>query len=217
MEAEWQALQAILTNPDVAYVLLVIGLWAVVAAWATPGTGFPEAAAVICLALAALGLIQLPVNVIGLAVVAVAVGLFVVDLKVQSVGLTLGAATGLALGSLLLFRPGAGAAVSRWLIAGATLGSLGIFGLVLSAAVRAQRLAVKTDPKAVVGMEGVATTDVDPVGAVQVRSELWTAVADGPIPAGARVRVLAVEGVRLRVVPAGRPAEKKGDGETQTE
>jgi membrane-bound serine protease (ClpP class) len=200
MAAEWLlVLQAFLTNPNVAYVLLVLGLWAVVAAWAIPGTGFPEAAAVICLVLAALGLAQLPVSLIGLALVVVSMGLFLVDVKVQSVGLTLGATTALALGSLVLFRPGEGAIVSRWLVGGATLASVGLSGLVLSAGLRAQRLAVKTDPAAVVGAEGVVITDIDPVGTVQVASELWSAVADAAIPAGTSVRVVAVEGIRLRV------------------
>lgn len=196
-----ETLEALLTDPNVAYGLLILGLWAVVAAWAMPGTGFPEAAAVICLVLAALGLAQLPVNLIGLVLVVVSIILFVVDLKVQSAGLTLGAATALALGSLFLFRPGSNLIVSRWLVGGATLATLGLFGWVLSAVVRAQRLPVKTDPRAVIGVEGVATTDLSPVGTVQVQSELWTAEAESPIPAGARVRVVDVQGVRLRVVP----------------
>ena len=203
MDAEWfEILQQILTNPNVAYALLVLGLWAAVAAWAVPGTGFPEAAAAICLVLAALGLASLPVNLIGLAMVVTAMGLFVLDLKVQSAGLTLGAAAGLALGSLFLFRPGAGVIISRWLIGIATIGSLSLFGLVLSAAVRAHRLPVKTDVEALIGAEGIVTSDLDPRGTVRVRGELWTADADEPILAGTAVRVISIDGIRLRVAPA---------------
>ena len=202
MTGEWfEILQTFLTDPNVAYGLLILGLWAAVAAWAMPGTGFPEAAATICLVLAALGLAQLPVSLIGLALVVVSVVLFLVDLKVQSVGLTLGAVTALALGSLFLFRPGTGVVVSRWLVGSATLATVGLFGWVLSAGVRAQRLPVKIDPEALIGAEGVVASDLAPVGTVQVQSELWTAEAESPIPAGARVRVVGVEGVRLRVVP----------------
>lgn len=203
MDAEWfEILQQTLTNPNVAYALLVLGLWAAVAAWAVPGTGFPEAAAAIFLVLAALGLASLPVNLIGLAMVVTAMGLFVLDLKVQSAGLTLGAAAGLALGSLFLFRPGAGVIISRWLIGIATIGSLSLFGLVLSAAVRAHRLPVKTDVEALIGAEGIVTSDLDPRGTVRVRGELWTADADEPILAGTAVRVISIDGIRLRVAPA---------------
>jgi membrane-bound serine protease (ClpP class) len=202
MDAEWfEVLQQILTNPNVAYALLVLGLWAAVASWAVPGTGFPEAAAAICLVLAALGLARLPVNLIGLAMVVTAMGLFVLDLKVQSAGLTLGAAAGLALGSLFLFRPGAGAIVSRWLIGIATVGSLSLFGLVLSAAVRAQRLPVRDDIESLIGTEGIVTSDLDPRGTVRVRSELWTADADQHIPAGTAVQVIGIDGIRLHVAP----------------
>ena len=211
MDAEWvEFLRQILTNPNVAYALLVLGLWAAVAAWAVPGTGFPEAAAAICLVLAALGLARLPVNLIGLAMVVTAMGLFVFDLKVQSAGLTLGAAAGLALGSLFLFRPGAGAIVSRWLIGLATVGTLSLFGLVLSAAVRVHRLPVKTDVESLIGAEGIVTSDLDPRGTVRVRSELWTADADELVPVGTGVKVIAIDGNRLQVVPAG-PSEGQGD------
>lgn len=202
MNGEWvQILQSLLTNPNVAYVLLLLGLWAAAAAWTVPGTGFPEGAAIICLLLAVLGLVRLPVNLIGLTLVLVSVGLFVADLKIQSTGLGVGAALGLAVGSLLLFRPGTGVVISPWVIGGVTLATFAFFIFALGAAMRAQRLAVKTDPQAIIGAEGVATSDVDPVGTVQVRSELWTALADQPIPAGTPVRVVGVEGVRLRVTP----------------
>jgi membrane-bound serine protease (ClpP class) len=202
MNGEWLAfLQGLLVNPNVAYVLLLLGLWAAAAAWTVPGTGFPEAAAIICLLLAVLGLVRLPVNLIGLALMLVSMGLFVADLKLQSTGLGVGAALGLAVGSLLLFRPGTGVALSPWVIGGVTLATFAFFGFALNAAVRAQRLAVKTDPQTIVGAEGVVTSAIDPVGTVQVRSELWTAVADTPIPVGTPVRVVAVEGVRLRVTP----------------
>jgi len=202
MGGEWLVtMQEFLTNPNVAYIFLLLGLWALAAAWTIPGTGFPEAAAVICLLLATMGLARLPVNYIGLGILLAALVLFLVDLKVQSGGLTLAAVIGLVLGSVLLFRPGEGVALSPWVIGGATVISAGLFGWAFRMAVRAQRLAVRTGTQTLVGAEGVATTPIDPTGTVQVRSELWTAVADAPIPAGTPVRVVAVEGIRVRVVP----------------
>jgi len=202
MGGEWLVtLQEFLTNPNVAYIFLLLGLWALAAAWTIPGTGFPEAAAIICLLLAAMGLARLPINYIGLGILLAALVLFLVDLKVQSGGLTLAAVIGLVIGSVLLFRPGEGVALSPWVIGGAAVVSAGLFGWAFRLAVRAQRTAARTGTQTLVGAEGVATTPIDPIGTVQVRSELWTAVADAPIPAGTPVRVVGVEGIRVRVVP----------------
>lgn len=202
MGGEWLVtLQEFLTNPNVAYIFLLLGLWALAAAWTIPGTGFPEAAAVICLLLAAMGLARLPINYIGLGILLVALILFLVDLKVQSGGLTLAAVIGLVIGSVLLFRPGEGTVLSPWVIGGATAVSAGLFGWAFRMAVRAQRLAVRTGTQTLVGAEGIATTPIAPIGTVQVRSELWTAVSETPIAAGTPVRVVAVEGVRLYVAP----------------
>jgi membrane-bound ClpP family serine protease len=84
----------LLVNPNVVYLLFVIGLWALITAIATPGTGFPEAAAVVCLALAVLGLARLPVNLAGAALIVVSVILLALDLTLRSHGaLTLGGAS----------------------------------------------------------------------------------------------------------------------------
>lgn len=208
MGGDWiVTLQEFLTNPNVAYIFLLLGLWALAAAWTLPGTGFPEAAAVLCLVLAVAGLARLPVNFVGLGVLLASLALFLVDLKVQSGGLTVVAVIGLIVGSLLLFRPGEGVALSPWVVIGAALISAGLFGWAFRMAVRAQRMAARTGPHTLIGAEGVATTPIDPVGTVQVRSELWTAVSEVPIPAGAPVRVVSVEGLRVHVVPIDRPPE----------
>ena len=190
----------LLTNPNIVYLLLIIGLWAAAAAFYVPGTGLPEVAAVLCLALAIAGLIQLPVNIVGMILIVIAVVLFVVDLKVQSVALTVGAAISLVLGSVFLFPPAEGTMrLSPWLIGGVALASLGFFGVVLSAAIRAQRLQAKVAAETVIGKRGVVTAPIDPVGTVQVQSELWTAIADEPIEAGAEIEVIALEGLRVHV------------------
>ena len=98
-------LSSLLANPNVVYVLLFIGLWATSAAVYVPGTGFLEVAAVLCLVLAVAGLAKLPVNTVGLILIVVAGLLFVISLKTQSVAATVGAATSLVLGSVLLFAP----------------------------------------------------------------------------------------------------------------
>jgi membrane-bound serine protease (ClpP class) len=126
--------------------------------------------------------------------------LFIIDLKVQSVALTVGAAVSLVMGSVFLFPPADGVPpVSPWLIGGVTLASLGFFGLALAAAIRAQRLRAKVTAETIVGKRGMVTTPIDPVGTVQVESELWTAVADEPVGPGEEVEVVGLEGLRARI------------------
>jgi membrane-bound serine protease (ClpP class) len=195
-----QVLWSLLTNPNVVYVLFIIGLWAAAAAFYVPGTGLPEVAAVICLVLAIAGLTQLPINVVGVLLIVVAGVLFVVDLKVQSVAITIGAIASLVLGSVFLFPPAEGTLrLSPLLIGVVAVASLGFFGVALSAAIRTQRLPAKAVPEVVIGKRGVVTTPIDPVGTVQVQSELWTATADEPIGVGEEIEVVAIEGLRVRV------------------
>jgi len=205
-----QVLWSLLTNPNVVYVLLIVGLWATAAAFCVPGTGMLEVAAVICLVLAIAGLTQLPVNVIGVILIVVAGVLFVVDLKVQSVAMTVGAAASFVLGSVFLFPPAEGALrLSPWLIGGVTLASLGFFAVALSAAIRVQRLRAKVAADAIVGKRGMVTTPIDPVGTVQVQSELWTAIADKPIGVDEKIEIIAVEGLRVRVTRVGSTQQRR--------
>ena len=204
-----QALWEVLTNPNAIYILLIIGLWAAASAFYVPGTGLLESLAVICLVLAIAGLTQQPTNIVGLALIIAAGVLFVVDLKVHSVGLTLVAAVALVLGSVFLFPttegpcPGEAETVrlSPWLIAGVTGLSLGFFGVAVSAVARAQRMTAKVSTADMVGRRGRAKTALEPLGTVQIESELWTAVADhdAVIEAGNGVEVVAVDGLRLVV------------------
>ena len=208
------AIWSVLTNPNVVYLLLIVGLWAAAAAVYVPGTGLLEGAAVICLVLAVVGLTQLPTRAVGLLMIIVSGVLFLVDLKVQSVAITVGGVASLVLGSVFLFRPAQDAPaaatdrLSPWLIALVALGSLVFFTGAVAAVFRAQRLQAKVDAGAVVGHIGVVAAPVDPVGTVQVQSELWTAVSETPLGEGEEVRVVALEGLKLRVVRADAPNER---------
>ena len=192
-------------------ITFIIGLWTAASAFYVPGTGLLEAVAVVCLLLAVAGLTQQPANVMGVALIFAAAVLFVVDLKVHSVGLTLVAAVALVLGSVFLFPTGEGRCpagavaltLSPWLIAGVTLVSLAFFGVAVSAVGRAQRMAAKVSEAQVVGRRGRATTALDPVGTVQIESELWSARTDKDVAvdAGDEVEVVALDGLKLIVEP----------------
>jgi membrane-bound serine protease (ClpP class) len=200
-------LWSLLTDPTVAYLLLVVGVWAVVLAASIPGTGLPEAAAVICLALAAVGLTQLPVNLAGLGLIALALVLFVLEFRLFAHGaFLLGGTVALGVGSLLLFRVenGAEAALSWVTVAGVTLTSTALFGFFIWKGLAAQRLPKLQDLSRVVGSRGVAQTDVNGQGAVYVGGESWSAQADDKITAGSPIVVLARNGLHLKVAKASK-------------
>lgn len=196
-------LWSLLTNPNVAYLLLVVGLWSAALAFFVPGTGLPEAAAVVCLGLAMIGLTRLPVNLAGLALIGLSLALFVLELKLPAHGaFLLGGAASFAVGSLFLFHPAGGEAaigVSRWLVAGTSAATLGFFGFALSKAIASQKAPPAHNPDAVVGTVGEARTALDASGSVYVGGELWSARADETIPAGEKVVVVSREGLTLKV------------------
>jgi membrane-bound serine protease (ClpP class) len=207
MQAVAETIWSLLTNPTVAYLLLIAGVWAVVIAASIPGTGLPEAAAVICLALAAVGLTQFPVNLAGLGLIALALILFVLEFRLYAHGaFLLGGTVALGIGSLLLFRVESGAeAVLSWVtVAGATLSSTALFSFFLWKGLAAQKLPKLQDVNRVVGSRGVAETDVNGQGSVYVAGESWSAHADDKIAAGSPVVVVAREGLHLKVTKASK-------------
>lgn len=212
-----ELLFSIIANPNVAYVLLVVGLIALVLAFAAPGTGFLEIAAVICLALAVVGLSRLPVNIAGLALIGVGIALFIADIKLQSGLVALGGAVALGLGSLFLFRPGESAVVvSWWLALGVTLATAAFFGFGATRAMRAMRAPVRVGDNNLVGASGVLRSALVKegahyVGTALVNGELWSVKSDVALPEGAEVVVTRVEGLTLHVCPqASLPAPRSG-------
>jgi membrane-bound serine protease (ClpP class) len=214
---------AFLANPNVAYLLLVIGLLGVVAEIVTPGAILPGVLGAICLILALVGFGQLPTNWAGIALIMVGVVLFVLDLKVAGIGLSIGGLIAFALGSLLIFTPfwvPTEVAVPRlnpWLVVVTTAGVAAFFFLGLAAAVRAHRLPVAMGRETILGKTGTVRQSLKPAGIVHIQGEEWTAVSDAgeEIPAGTSVRVVALEGLTLRVkpLPAG-PGDIPPAGET---
>jgi len=194
----------LLTNPTVAYLLLIVGLWAVVFSITVPGAGLPEATAVICLALAIIGLTHWPINLAGLGLLALAFVLFIIEFQVMSHGALLFAGTiSLIIGSLLLFRPapGAATAVSWVTILLVSLSTSSGFGFLIYKGLAAQSLPRVHDSGRLIGAVGVARTDiVKGEGAVYVGGELWSATASEAITAGTTVKVIGREGLRLKVI-----------------
>jgi membrane-bound serine protease (ClpP class) len=160
----------------------------------------------VCLVLALIGLSQLPVNIAGIVLILIGLGLFIVDIKIQSGLVALGGALALGLGSLFLFRPSEQAVtVSWWLIALATLGTAGFFGFGLTRAMHAMRLPAKMGSEPLIGERGVIKTALTTgnrlTGTAQIGSELWTVTSDEPVPEGVEVLVEEADGIVLKVRP----------------
>lgn len=199
-----QQLFEFLKDPNVAYVLLILGLWMLAIAVTTPGTGFAEVVAALALVGAAVGLFNLTVNFAGILLIVVAFTLFIVDVFSPTHGiLTFGGVVSLVLGSLFLF-PGreVGAGVSGWLIGGAAVISTGMAGLVLHALARTRReKGVGMAVLQVVGAKGRVRKALVPgeTGTAQIAGQLWTVEAGEPIESGAEVVVERAEGLKLYV------------------
>jgi len=197
----------VIVDPNIAYLLLSIGILALVAEFYHPGAILPAMMGAICLILAFVAFGSLPVNWGGVALIVLAVALFILDIKVAGFMLSVGGGIAFVLGSLMLFSPFAPPSptmprltVSWPLIALMTASIASFFLFALSAGIRAQRVKVASGIESMIGATGVAVSDLDPWGTVQVKSEIWSAVAvEGTIKKGEQVRVIDVEGVRLKV------------------
>jgi membrane-bound serine protease (ClpP class) len=203
MDLGTQLLQLI-TNPNVSYILLIVGLLMLLLAATTPGTGAAEVTAIIALALSAIGLINLSANFAGVLLVIVGFVLFAIDATATGHGaLTLGGAVAILFGSLWLFPAREGApGLNGLLIAGVTVSMAGFSVLVLSAFMRMrQQKGVGLAAQNVVGVHGVIRTAVTPpaLGTAQIGGQLWTISAEEPIEPGADVEVIDRQGLTLRV------------------
>ena len=201
---DWRVrLLAVITEPTVAYLLLLIGLYGLVFEGYSPGAILPGVVGAICLLLALYALQVLPVNYAGVALIVLGVALMTAEIALPSVGaLGIGGVVALVAGSLILFDPELpGFGVSRHLIAGIGLASAGAFIGVLWMAARARRQPVTTGVEELVGHLAVAVDDFDGHGQVRIRGEVWQATSTAPASRGEPLRVLAMDGLTLRVTP----------------
>jgi membrane-bound serine protease (ClpP class) len=201
-----ESLLGILTNPNIVFLLLTVGVQAILIELSSPGGWIAGFIGAVCLALAAYGLGVLPVNWFGLIFLAIAFVLFVLDIKTPTLGaLTAAGAASLIVGSLVLFNsPGTPSflRVSIPLVIGVSLGTAAIFFVILTIALRAQRAPVRMGQESLIGRTGTARTQISPIGTVQLGGELWSselASGETPISEGTAVEVLEVKGVRVIV------------------
>jgi membrane-bound serine protease (ClpP class) len=190
----------IITNPTIAFILLTLGINALLFELSSPGGYVAGIVGAICLLLAFYSLGVLPVNYAGLIFIALAFILFLIDIKAPTHGaLTLGGIISLVAGALILFnsplyRVSIAAVVSVALVTGL------FFAFAIAKVIQAQKKQAVTGREGLIGLVARARTALDPEGTVLIKGELWDATAEGePVKAGERVEILAVEGFHLRV------------------
>jgi membrane-bound serine protease (ClpP class) len=194
-------LLALITNPNVAYILLMIGIYGLILEFYNPGFGVPGVTGIICLLLAAYALQMLPVNYAGLALILLGIALMVAEAFTPSIGvLGVGGVIAFIAGSIILFdRDLPGYQISIPIIAAFAATSAGLFLFATGAAMRARRLSVSTGREAMIGAEAVAREDFERNGWVRAFGENWQARTDHPVRKGESLRIRAVEGLVLDV------------------
>lgn len=194
-----------ISNPNLAYLLLMLGLLGLYFEFAHPGAIFPGVLGSISLILAFFAFQILPINYAGLALIFLAILLFILEIKIASHGLlAIGGIVALIIGSIMLIRSNVPEMKpSLNFIIPVVLGFSLIFIFIVTIVVRAMRRKVQTGAEGLTGEIGTAQTDLDPEGRVFVHGELWRAAAEAAIPKGTKVRVVKVEkNLTLKVVKA---------------
>jgi membrane-bound serine protease (ClpP class) len=210
VEPDWRfKILAVLTEPTVAYLLLLVGLYGLIFEGYSPGAIVPGVVGGICLLLALYALQVLPVNYAGVALIVLGVALMTVEFAMPSFGaLGIGGLVALIAGSLILFDtevPGFG--VPGQLVLGIGITSaLGFMGVIWLAA-QARNRPVVTGAEELRAAPAVALSDFggDPAGKpgrVRIHGEVWQARSETPVTRGQPLHVLSIEGLILRVTPA---------------
>jgi membrane-bound serine protease (ClpP class) len=195
----------VISNPNIAYILMILGFYGLYFEFANPGSIFPGVAGAICLIVAFYALQTLPINYAGLLLIILGVGLFIAEAFVTSHGvLGVGGAIAMAIGSIMLIESPLPYLRISWAVVIPVVGlSALLFIITVSLAVRIQRERPDTGREGMPGLEGEARSDILASGQVFVHGEYWNAWSEEPIAKGERIRVVAVDGLRLKVQKLG--------------
>lgn len=194
----------VVVNPTIILTLLGIGVQALLIEISSPGGWVAGFVGIVSISLGVYGLGVLPVNALGLILIALAIGLFVLEVKATTHGaLTVAGVVSMVAGALILFNSGDApgyAQVSLPVVITIALCFAGTFLFIMTKALQAQRPRPKTGLEGMVGAIALTRSELNPTGKVFLQGEHWNAVAaDDAIPAGEQVEIVAVEGFRLRV------------------
>ncbi len=202
IESDWRHdFLNVITNPNIAYILLMVGIYGLILEFYNPGLGIPGIVGIICLLVGAYALQMLPISYAGLALMVVGIGLIAFEVVSPSFGVFgLGGLAAFVLGSVMLMDTDSAAwQISLPLIAAVAVATGGLVALILGAALKAHRRPVVTGDEAMTHMTAVALEDFDERGHVHVSGETWTATTTSPVRKGDRLRINQVDGLILHV------------------
>jgi len=204
IEPDWRnQLLSIITDPNVAYILMLIGIYGLIFEFSNPGAMIPGTVGAICLLLALFAFQALPINYAGFALIALGIIFMIAEAFVPSFGaLGIGGVVAFVVGSIILMDtevPGFG--VSLPLIGAFALVSSALFTVVLVMALKARRRPVVSGQEELIGAIGEAQQDFEEQGYIHLHGESWNAIAGSPVKKGQKLKVTKIEGLNLYVEP----------------
>jgi membrane-bound serine protease (ClpP class) len=203
IEPDWRSrLLAVIADPSIALILMMIGLYGLLFEFANPGFVLPGVVGAICLILALFAFQLLPINYTGLGLILLGIAFIVAEAFMPSFGaLGIGGVVALVVGSVILFDPAeaAGYALPTSFVVTLALMSGAIVFLTVTLAVKARGRAVVSGREQLVGSAGEVLEDFDREGWARVHGELWRVAGAGPMRRGQKVRIIGVDGLKLQV------------------
>lgn len=204
LDPDWRTrFLSVITDPSVAYLLVLIGIYAMIFEFSNPGLVFPGVVGAICVLVAAYAFHMLPVNYAGLALMLLGIAFMAGELFFPAYGsLGVGGVIAFVLGSVILIDtdvPGFGVPFS--LVLGIAAASAAFLFLVVGMAVKAHKRPLVSGSEEMIGRVGEVIEDCDREGWARVQGETWRIRGSTPLRAGQRVRVAALDGLSLEVVP----------------
>jgi membrane-bound serine protease (ClpP class) len=199
---DWRTrLLALVTNPNVAFILMLIGVYGLIFEFLNPGAVAPGLVGAISLLVALYALAFLPINYAGAALLLFGVALMIAEAHIGAFGaLGIGGIAAFVVGALMMFPARApGSTLSGGVVAGAAIGSAVLLLFVLAALLRSRKRPVVTGSEALIGAEGETVSWQGGEGRVRVKGEIWLARSDTSLAAGNRVKIVGRDGLVLRV------------------
>ena len=200
---------SVVTEPSIAYILLLIGFYAIVFELANPGLVLPGVAGAICVLIALYAFRLLPVNYAGLALIILGIGFMAAEAFFPTYGsLGIGGVIAFVIGSVILIDTDLPAYGIPWsLIAGFAAASLGFLAVVVGMALKAYRLPVVSGREELIGSTGEVVEDCAGEGWARIHGEVWRVRGNTPLTAGQRVRVVDLRDLVLEVIPESAKGE----------
>lgn len=204
IEPDWRTeLLSIITNPSIALILMMIGIYGLIFEFTNPGFVLPGVVGAICLLLALFAFQLLPINYAGLGLILVGLAFIIAEAFLPSFGaLGIGGTAALVIGAVMLIEPEAqGYGVSLLFIVALGLTSALIVFSMIAMALKARRRSVVSGVEHMIGAPGVVLDDMQTDGWARVQGESWRVTSPTPLMRGQRVRVTGIDGLTLSVRP----------------